>query len=236
MPRPKPFLSLFFGLFGSSAAIAALFAVVGVLLALGAGGKAAHLRNQGAETEATILALTEKHRSSTRRSSSHSHDVTYRFQVGPDTYTATASLPRDRFLALSVGDRIPVHYWTKDPTQSEIDFGDAANDSLAGQAIAIVATIAALVVGRMAWREAHEAAWMARHGKQSTAQITGHRRTSVRVNGLPLWRAEWRNPDGTTGRSGRKFFTWLPAVGQTVTILTDPEGRRPSRLQSDICT
>lgn len=234
MPRPKPFLRLFFGLFGWCAAIAAVFAVVGALLFIGAGAKAAHLRDEGVETEATILALTEEHNRSSRRSRSHSYDVTYRFQVGSDTYSATDSVPLDRFRTLSVGDRIPIQYWQKDPSQSEIDFGDAQSDSLAGAAIAAVATVAALILGRLAWHEASEAAWMARHGQPVRVQVTGHSRTSVRVNGLPLWRAEWLNPDGTTGRSNRALFSWLPAVGKTVTVLSDPDGRRPSRLLSDV--
>ena len=235
MPRPKPFLRLSFGLFGWCATIAAVIAVVGALLFIGAGEKAAHLQSEGVVTEATILALNEEHHRSGRRTNSHSYDVTYRFLSGLGTYTATATVPSDRFRTLSVGDRIPVRYWQKDPSQSELDFGDAKADSLAGAATAVVATIAALILGRLAWREAHEAAWMARHGQPVRVQVTSHSRTSVRVNGLPLWRAEWRNPDGTTGRSARALLSWLPAVGKTVTVLSDPEGRRPSRLQSDIC-
>ena len=236
MTRPKPFLRLFFGLFGWCAAIAAIFAVVGALLFIGAGAKAAHLRDEGAETEAIILSLTDENHRSSRRSRSHNHDVTYRFQVGSVTYTATDSVPLARFRTLSVGDRIPVHYWQKDPSQSEIDFGDAQSDSLAGLATSAVATIAALILGRLAWHEAREAAWMARHGQPVRVQVTGHSRTSVKVNGLPLWRAEWLNPNGTTGRSNRALLSWLPAVGKTVTVLSDPEGRRPSRLQSDLCS
>lgn len=231
MPRPKPFLRLFFGLFGWCAAIATVFAVVGALLFIGAGAKAAHLRTEGAETEAIILTLTEAHNRSSRRSRSNSHDVTYRFQVGADSYTATDSVPADRFRTLSVGDRIPVHYWQKDPTQSEIDFGDAQSDSLAGAVIAVIATTAALILGRLAWREASDAAWMARHGQPVSVQVTGHSRTTVKVNGLPLWRAEWLNPDGTTGRSNRALLSWLPAVGKTVTVLqlTRPGVCRPPR-------
>jgi hypothetical protein len=234
MTQPKPFLRLFFGVYGWCAGIAALFALVGALLILTAGGKAQHLRAHSAETEATVLTLTEKHRRTTRRASSHSYTVTYSFQVNDRTYTATAHASRDRFDSLSQGDRIPVRFWTQDPSQSEIDFGEAQADSDAGIAIAAFASIATLAFGGLAWRNAREAPWMARHGHPVERQITGHSRTSIKVNGVPLWRAEWRNPDGTAGHSGRKTFAALPRVGQTVTVLTDPDGHLPSRLRSEL--
>jgi hypothetical protein len=236
MPRPKPFIRLFFGLFGWGALIALVFAVIGVALAIGAGEKAAHLRDEGATTDAVVVALTEHHRRSSRRSHGTSYQVTYRFQTGSGTYTATAALPLDRFRALSEGDRIPVQYWTRDPSQSEIVFGDAESDSLAGKVIAAIASGAAVVLGRLAWRDASGAAWLARHGQRSTATITGHSRTSVKINGLPLWRADWRNADGTTGSSARRFSAALPGIGSTVTVITDPQRRWPGCLESDVCT
>lgn len=235
MPRPKPFLRLFFGLFGWGALLALLFATLGVALTIGAGEKAAHLRSEGATAKAVVVALTEKHRRSSRRSQSHSYEVTYRFQAGPDVHTATDTLPRDRFMALSEGDHIPVHYWTRDPSQSEIVFGDAESDSLAGRIIAAVASAAALILGGLAWRGASRATWLARHGQRSTASITSHSRTSIRINGLPLWRAQWRSPDGSSGTSARMLSAALPRVGTPVTVVTDPEGRWPGHLESDIC-
>ncbi|MFM7336370.1 MAG: DUF3592 domain-containing protein [Tabrizicola sp.] len=222
-------------LFGWSALIALLFAGMGVGLAIGAGKKAAHMRDAGATAEAVVVALTENHRRSGRHSLSHSYEVTYRFQAGSSTYTATGSLPRDQFLALEEGDRLPVRYWTTDPSESEIDFGDAQSDSWVGVVMAAAGSVATLVLGRLASREASEAAWMARHARRHAAEITGHVRTSIRINGFPLWRAEWRNADGTTGTSACRFSAALPRVGTTVTVVTDPEGRRPGRLQSDIC-
>jgi hypothetical protein len=68
MPRPKPFLRLFFGVFGWCAALTAVSAIIGVLLALDAGDRAAHLRAEGAETDSTTLLLTKKHRHSLRTS------------------------------------------------------------------------------------------------------------------------------------------------------------------------
>lgn len=77
---------------------------------------------------------------------------------------------------------------------------------------------------------------MTRHGRRRAAGITGHVRTSIKINGLPLWRAEWRSPDGTSGTSARRISVALPKVGIPVSVLTDPKGRGPGRLQSNICT
>ena len=112
--------------------------------------------------------------------------------------------------------------------------GDAVSDSRFGLILAVVASISSLVLGSLPWRDAADAVWMATHGQRSTVDITGHAKTSAKANGFPLWLAEWRNPDGTTGTSSRRFAATLPKVGGKVTILVDPAGRRTSRLETSI--
>jgi hypothetical protein len=161
--------------------------------------------------------------------------VSYSFVVDQTSRQGQASVSRDFFRSHSVGDRVPVRYWTRDPNLSEVELGEAAFIGMAGIVICLAAALLAFGLGRRAWRNAVAAGWMARNGQRQTAWILDHVRASPILLGSPLWRATWRAPDGMIGASACTAKFRLPAIGREVTILVDPENRRPSRLESDIC-
>lgn len=234
MHQPKSFFRLFFDRSGWGALLCGLFLLSSVFVTANAVGTAYRLQAEGESQTATITAMMVNPPWEGPRRWDR-HWVSYSFVVGQTTHQGQESVSRDFFRSHSVGDRVPVRYWTLDPNLSEVELGEAAFVSKAGFVICLVAALSAFGLGRHAWRYAVEAAWMARNGERHPAWILDHVQTSPILFGSPLWRATWQAPDGTVGVSQGRRKSALPAIGREVTILVDPERRRPSRLEADLC-
>jgi hypothetical protein len=235
MTRPKSFLRLFFGPSGWGAAFAAFFIFSGLFVMSNTADKAARLTTEGATQMARVTDLRAERPRPGLRWGSLRLSVSYEFTVGTRSYFSTQEVSRAFFRSVSIGDQMPVLYWTQDPVVSEIEIGKVASDHRAGLIVTLLAILATGVLGWRAGRNAAEAAWMARHGQRQDVWITDHVAAGARIGLLPNWRATWHGPDGAPGASAYHVKSALPPIGQRVTILVDPDGRRPGRLESDVC-
>ena len=230
MQRQKSFTRHFLGLWGGLAVGAAALSIFLALVGQSGSRTADRLTNQGADTEATV---TDKRRS-TDSDGDTQYFVRYAFIVAGETLEDRQDVSFDLFQRLREGDRIPVRYWTGDPTVSEIERGAAETVATFGKAGAIIASLIALVLGRIGWKRAAHATWMGRHGIHRQVTVETHQLTNVEINDVPQWKATWREADGRTGATRMARRDLLPEVGSPITILVDPEGHRDSMWEGDL--
>lgn len=228
MPPRKSFLRQFLSPWGWFAFLAAF--VTMICLAIGQSGarKAERLANEGAEATAEV---TDVRRTSSRDSDGdidYDYEVAYRFIVNDRSYEDRVDVSYDFYARTGHGDRLPVRYWVKDPTLSEIEPGSSASQARFGQIATGVFGLAALFLARLGWRQARQSAWMVRHGVPRQVTVTRLVDTAVKVNNTPRWRAVWQEGNGREGSTRMARYDRLPEVGSQITILTDPEGRRAS--------
>ncbi len=234
MVQQKSFIRYFFGLWGWFALAGAVGTLIFYLVGQSANKTAQQLKNEGAETTAEITQVYQSSDRNTDGDIDYDYNVFYRFTVDGKTFDAKEQVSYQFYKKTETGSRIPVRYWVKDPSVSEIEVGASATGawiSLIGTAIFGVGT---LIFARLGWKRARTAVWMFRHGVEREATITGLVETSVEINDVKQWRANWREAGGRTGSTYMRNIEDLPGIGTRVTVLSDPEGRRDSIWTGDL--
>lgn len=226
----KSFARHFLGIPGWIALGALAFAALFLILGLIFSRNAARLESQGADAIAIVTELR------TRRDSDGDTEylLRYAFPVGADSIEQQTSVSYEFYRSATEGQEIPVRYWTEDPNVNELSRGASASMGWIGWIGAGIGGLAALISGRIAWQGAAQARWLARNGVRRQVTVTDHRETLVRVNGRLLWQALWREADGREGASRMAPRDRLPAIGSQITVLVDPQGQRPARLEADL--
>lgn len=230
MQRQKSFTRHFFGLWGWLALGAVGVTAVFLALAWFGARTADRLASEGAETSATV---TDKRRTSDGDGGTD-YTIRYQFTVGEETVEDRQDVSFLFYQGLSEGDHIPVRYWTGDPSVSEIEAGEAATTGLIGKIGAAVSGLFVLIFGRIAWKRASDATFLARHGFRRQVTVAEHQETNVTVNDTRQWKATWREADGREGATRMARREKLPEVGSQITILIDPENRRASMWEGDL--
>jgi hypothetical protein len=230
MQQRKSFARHFFGLWGWLALGAAALAVFLALVGQSGSRTADRLTHEGADAQATV---TDKRRS-TDSDGDTRHFVRYVFVVGAESFEDRQDVSFALFQRLREGDRIPVRYWTGDPTVSEIERGAAEAVATFGKVGAIIAALVALVPGWIGWKRAANATWMGRHGVPRQVRVEAHVETNVAINDVPQWKATWREADGRAGATRMARQDRLPEIDRQITILVDPEGHRDSMWEGDL--
>ncbi|MBL9046534.1 MAG: DUF3592 domain-containing protein [Tabrizicola sp.] len=234
MPPRKSFLRQFLSPWGGFALLAAIFALICLAIWQSGARTADRLAREGAET---IAEVTDIRRTSSRDSDGdidYDYEVAYRFTVNDRVYEDRADVAYDFYAKTGHGDSLPVRYWIKDPSLSEIEPGSSSAQALFGQIATGIFGLATLVMARLGWRKARQAAWMVRHGVPRQATVSRHVNTRVEVNDQPRWRAVWHDSTGREGSTRMARLDRLPEVGSQITILIDPEGRRDSIWEGDL--
>jgi hypothetical protein len=230
MQRQKSFTRHFFGIWGwlalGSLAVGAVFVILAVIGARNVD----RLTNAGADTTAIV---TDKRRS-TDSDGGTDYLVRYRFDVAGETIEDRQDVSFLFYQTVSEGDEVPVRYWTDDPTLSEIESGDASAMAWIGKIGTAITALSALIFGRIAWKRAAHATWMARHGVRRQVTVAEHEMTNVEINDIRQWKATWVEADGRQGATRMANADKLPAKGSQITILIDPEHRRDSMWEGDL--
>lgn len=232
-PR-KSFLRQFLNPWGWWVLAAVLVTLVCLAIAQSGARSAERLAKEGVDATAEV---TDVRRTSSRDSDGnidYDYEVTYRFVVNGQTFEKQVDVAYDFYLRIGQGDILPVRYWSKDPSLSEIEPGSAAFQALFGQIATGVSGLVALILGRLGWRRARAAAWMNRHGVPRQVTVRGLVDTKVSVNKSPRFRATWQESGGREGATWMARLDRLPTVGSQITILADPEGRRASIWEGDL--
>ena len=234
MPNRKSFLRQFLSPWGWWFLVAVTVTLICLAIAQSGARSAERLAKEGVDASAEV---TDVRRTSSRDSDGdidYDYEVAYRFMVDGRPYERRVDVAYDFYLKIGHGDIVPVRYWSKDPSLSEIEPGSAAFQALFGQIATGVSGLVALILGRLGWRRARAAAWMNRHGVARQATVKGLVDTKVSVNKTPRFRATWQESDGREGSTWMARLDRLPTVGSQITILSDPEGRRDSIWEGDL--
>jgi len=230
MQRQKSFTRHFFGLWGWLALGAAGVTAVFMALAYFGSRTADRLATEGAETSATV---TDKRRTSDSDGGTD-YTIRYSFDLGAEVIEDRQDVSLGFYNRVQEGDQIPVRYWTGDPSVSEVEAGEAATTGLIGKIGTALSGIFALIFGRLAWRRASHATWLARHGFRRQVTIADHQETNVTINDTRQWKATWREADGREGATRMARRDNLPEIGSQISILIDPENRRASMWEGDL--
>lgn len=233
MTKPKSFLRQFFAPWGLWALMTLAACAFSLTLARIEAANVRHLADEGAEAMATVTGLNMTTTRSNNRTQHH-FEVSFQFTVDGQTHDGKQIVSEDFFRRLKTRDQIPVRYWTRDLSLTEIEPGNRAVDVLIGQIVAGVAGALTLIFAALGWRWAHAASWMVRNGAPREGTVTrlvGHWFTTF--GKMAYLRAHWSLPGGE-GRSRLHSLKTLPKVGSTITVLVDPQGRRPGIWDGDL--
>jgi hypothetical protein len=234
MLRQKWFIRYFFRLWGWLALGAAILALIAWFIASTGSRNAQRLQDQGADATAE---LTRVYRDTDRDNDGHTtyrYKASYRFTVAAKSYEGEQDLTYDFYRKIGTGQHIPVRYWAKDPSISEIEPGSVARRAWIAEISTLAFGLATLVFARLGWNRARSAAWMFRHGVKQHAMVTGHDESWLQINDRSRWRATWREDDGREGCTYLMRRDLLPTVGTHISIFVDPDGRRDSIWIGDL--
>ena len=234
MTQPKSFLRQFLSPWGWAALAALVGALLSLALAQWGAETARRLAEEGVDTTAEILTTRITSHRDSDGDTRHDYEVTFRFAVDGALREDYEMVSQSYYFSVARGDVVPLRYWRQDPSVSELEPGTAATNALIGQIATGITGVATLILGWLGWSRAAAAAWMHRHGVERRVTVTGHVDTSVKVNNVPRWRATWIEADGRPGRTRMARKEALPEVGSQITILVDPNARRPSMWQGDL--
>lgn len=229
MTKQPSFLKHFFGVFGWLALGALTFGLIFGTVGYFLSRTAERLANDGVTATATI---TNKRR--VTDDDDTDYEITYTFPFGQEEVQDRQDVSYSFYGDVSVGDALPVRYWSKDPSVSEIEEGATAQTGMVFRYLGYAFGVVGLLLAHVANRRAQAALWMARHGMRREVVITGHEATSVTINDQPQWKAKWLEPDGREGASRMRLRERLPEVGARIMVLIDPEHRRPSLWEEDL--
>lgn len=218
--------------------LALLFAGVGLAIAGGGLGpllSGMALRNHGAVAYGEITALNE----SAHRCGHHTHAlcssyaVRYRFFHDAQLVEGEDSVSQGLFQRLTLHQEIPVHYVAGNPSQNELEPGGKLNNGamseLFGLALLLGSGIAVLRNFKLAQQMVH----LRSFGAARQAKVVALTQTDTKINGIALWRMEWRDEAETFGESRARWKSSLPELGAQITVYADPEGRLPAIWERD---
>ncbi len=163
---------------------------------------------------------------------STTYRLTATFTVDGRTYETGDSVPRDRYVATTIGTPIEVTYLREDPATNRIDRVDAERVDRQGAAFVAGALALAAAFGFVWWIFAHyarRALRLARDGHAAIATIVDRREDGRRLRGRGAHYA-FRAADGSERRGRSTFRGAVPAQcapGATAVVLFDPG--RPDR-------
>ena len=230
MRKPKSFGALWLRGWGWVAVIAALMAAFcSIFWYVGArdGGR---LEAGGVETTAVI----ERKDRRRQGSSDTKYSVYYTFEAGGVPVRDRQDVGLAFYREVEEGDRVPVRYWREDPTVSEISFGSASVMGRIGFWLTAICGGIAAWAGLKATRKARRLMRLRDSGFRRQVVVEAHVDTHVKVNDVPHWKATWREPDGRSGETLGQPREALPAVGDEITILIDPDGKGPGVWEGDV--
>jgi hypothetical protein len=184
------------------------------------------LENDGDRTFANVLALEQV-------GAGENTDFYVRFAFLHDNvwFENRVGVPEDVYSGLQVEDRLAVRYWREDPNLVEIE---AASFSELSPYMFAFAAIFSLIGFGMAYAilvEPTRAYWLLKHGISVQAKVTAVEENEGEGGG---YHAAWVGPDGRIGKTSAQPAKNIPPIGSTITILTDPSGKRPSIWEGDL--
>ncbi|CAN1571851.1 hypothetical protein MCELHM10_03292 [Paracoccaceae bacterium] len=231
MPQRKSFQRRFFDNGGTWAILFLGAFILALFMSLNEGLSARHLAEEGVQAQATVISLYET-TSRSVRSTRHLYNVGLTFVVDQETVHTKKTVPESFYNSMRTGMVIPIVYWTGDPTLIEVRPGSFSERARQSLFVAVVAAAFTLFFGGPAGHWALTARWMARNGVERRVEITKHVECEIPIQSKK-WQLVWREPSGTLAMSRFHHYADLPAVGRTITVLSDPEGRRDSIWEGD---
>ena len=232
MTKRKSFLRQFFTHWGLWALMTlAAFAFALAISRIDA-AKAIHLTEEGADAQATVTGLNMTTTRSNNRTQHH-FEVTFSFTFDGVAHEGQQTVSEAFYRSLKTRDIIPLRYWTRDPSLTEIEPGNRATQALIGQVVAGFAAVLTLIFATLGWRWATAARWMVQNGTARDVTVTRLAASWLNAGKNSYFRAVWQDAKGE-GRSRQHRIKRIPGVGTTITILTDPAGLRPSLWDGDL--
>jgi hypothetical protein len=187
---------------------------------------AARLEQDGADAIANVMTLEKTAGDSPR------HLVSYAFLLNGKWIEGQSRVSENVFDNLRLEDRVPIRYWTEDPTLAEIAPGMNAwefRQALIIRGLALLLTLPFLLHG--IWHAAR-VRWLVRNGTPMEAEVL-ELVSASKDDGPLAWKARWIGPDGRTGLTETIPASRTPPLGSGITILTDPAGWRGSIWEGD---
>lgn len=233
MPERKSFFRQFLGSWGTATLYSLGFCILAIAMDYSDSLSAKRLAEEGAEAQATVTSLyvTTSHR---RHSTNYHYHVGLSLWAGFRNVLTEKSVSEEFYNTLRTGKVIPIWYWTKDPTLLETRRGSFAEATEVEFFLALFAAALTLLFAGLGGHWAYCARWMVRNGVERQVIVTAH------VDGLfsygknKRYQLAWREPSGTLAASRLHPPADLPDVGETITVLTDPAGRRASIWEGDL--
>lgn len=237
MPQKhRTFLAHFFRTGGWVAPLVLLFAAGLLIAGLATRAERLELARYGTTGAAEIVRKYSRlERSGSSHGSHRRYYVEYRFTPpGGAVASGRKSVSFAYYDAVNPGDRRAVLYSSRDPAVAELEGPPGRASELAMEAFGGLLAVAGLAVVAWARGRAAGLVWMQRNGLPRPAEVIRHDRTGIRVNKRPLWRAVWRQDDGTEGQSAAQRPENLPGIGSRITVMVDPERHRPAVWEGDL--
>lgn len=172
-------------------------------------------------TDRRILTQTDRDGSRSTR-----YVVAYRFNPSSDqTVDGDDQVSRALYDQLAVGQSVTVRFLPDDPARNDLE-PDGPWLPAFLLALAGVALVVALGLGRMFGGRKLSILRAARAGEVREARVTGHVTTNVQVNGRTQFRFAWTDAAGVPGQSALMDLRALPETGSVVRIYVDPRSGR----------
>lgn len=233
MIRHKSFLRQFLGYWGGwalvSLAICGLFAVMDYTSSV----SARHLAEEGVDAKATITSLRVT--TSTRRLHTRYHfHVGLSFAASGKFIQIQETVSGSFYESLQVGQVIPIRYWSRDPTLLEVQPGGFAGQAKSGFYLALFSAALALFFAGLGFRWAYATRWMLQNGVERQVTVIALVDAPFSSGKHKRYELTWREPTGELAGSRYHPLSDLPDVGEEITILTDPSGRRASIWLRDL--
>jgi hypothetical protein len=140
---------------------------------------------------------------------------------------------RDLFALARAGQARPVWYLATDPEVSEIERGALIAEGWRYVWFGALTLAAALGLAVSAWRKALVTRARYLNGVLRQARIVAHEPAAPDKNGKPRALALFRDDFGSEGRIGPRDLSFLPPVGNEITILVDRSGKHPPRWTAE---
>lgn len=235
MRKPRPFRSLFFASWmGWGAAILVLpMLVIGTLYYFSA-RETNRLSAEGGDAVAVVVSKDILISRDSDGDRVRTYNVVYRFAVDGQTYDDDEDVTKSFYNSMTVGDEIPMRYWTKDPNVSEITVGGSAFVTKVFMIVGLIHVGLVLLFGFGAFRRAKGLAYLRDHGYRREFTVREVRDTNVKINHRRMYRIVWNESDGREGASFLHRERDLPTEGSEIIVLIDPDGRLPSVWENDV--
>jgi hypothetical protein len=199
-------------------------AVIFLLVANSLLGTAARLDRDGMDTQATVLDRRIVQVRDSDGNSSTEYRVRVEFRtISGETVEASFDVRRSTYDSTQQGRTLPVRYLPDDPTVSELERGTMRTGGRIFTFVSFMLLMTALGVGLWLGRDLPAVARAYRHGIWREARVEAHQDTRIKVNQTYLKRLSWQDETGAVGQSMAHRPDRLPAPGERIVVLVDPE-------------